>query len=576
MAKAVKGRRTQSLLTVRVLKKLQVHGRQFGLTITATGRLEPVQYGKMSCERVAKFLAALPAMLGESSKTTQIVEHYCQAVVDGLLVVKLEAEQDLAPMLTLLLACGKLPHVWRINTISRVGSLMMVAEVKSQRDLADDRGEAGGSLTVSMRLVTYSVDGSREAVVCWKPGVVLRRTVKDILHQVGLSIPTDDDVSDHDYAVRQVEALAVGDRCLFSGMGFGGLDDKFTGQPYAKTNIAAVMDQRIDVVSCYREPVVVDILSESVTDVRFDPDVYSFWSERWCRFADKSQAYHEFLNELPEVTHKHYAYCQISRSRYLPVMVLRTNSRVLASVDNLEPYPYLNRDDALEALELPHMMPILRALSGEKLAPFKDVIDGKSQADNVLFTGLAGTGKTLACELVAEASGKLLYVVQASQLGMDIDNLRQRLQVVDDRLVRWSADGCLDDADVYIAERGHSLQQNAIVGTMFNFLERSSSRIFITTNLTDVDHAIQSRCFVRLKFDLPSVSTCRSIWRRLAQRNGMTFSSSVIDKVCSEYVFSGREVLQMLKLLRQVLGRGPYGLGDVRRYAAMVANRKRE
>ena len=70
-----------------------------------------------------------------------------------------------------------------------------------------------------------------------------------------------------------------------------------------------------------------------------------------------------------------------------------------------------------------------------------------------------------------EASKKALYVVQCSQLGISAEQLEEKLSGVLERASRWGIILLIDEADVYIHERGNDLEQNAIVGVFLRLLE---------------------------------------------------------------------------------------------------------
>ena len=128
-----------------------------------------------------------------------------------------------------------------------------------------------------------------------------------------------------------------------------------------------------------------------------------------------------------------------------------------------------------------------------------------------------------------------------------MDDLEKNLGVCLDRANRWGSVMLLDEADVYIHERGDDLHQNAIVGVFLRLLEYYPGVLFLTTNRGDiVDDAILSRCTVRVQYDVPTVESQKQIWRNLLEVNGV--SADVDDVVALNSDLSGRDIKNLLKL----------------------------
>ena len=122
------------------------------------------------------------------------------------------------------------------------------------------------------------------------------------------------------------------------------------------------------------------------------------------------------------------------------------------------------------------------------------------------------------------------------------------------RARRWNAILILDEADVYVRQRGHNLKQNAIVGVFLRVLEYQGSILFLTTNRPeDVDDAIASRCVARLFYDYPTVEEQKKIWRVLASATKATISDKTIADIGKKNPkLSGRDVKNLLKLSMMV------------------------
>lgn len=183
---------------------------------------------------------------------------------------------------------------------------------------------------------------------------------------------------------------------------------------------------------------------------------------------------------------------------------------------------------------------------------FQDIVQGKGGGAVVLLAGPPGTGKTLTAEVYAEAEGRALYSVQCSQLGTDPDGLEDELLKVFTRGKRWNAVMLLDEADVYVHERGNDLQQNAIVGVFLRVLEYQDTVLFLTTNRPDdVDDAIASRCIARLNYTTPDSQAQARIWRVLADVAKVPLDDATIQVLVDENPhLSGRDVKNLMKLAR--------------------------
>lgn len=231
------------------------------------------------------------------------------------------------------------------------------------------------------------------------------------------------------------------------------------------------------------------------------------------------------------------------------VFDLQRHIRLSVHVGYLKEYIYdENLADKLILSE--DIKKLIKILIKQKEGEFKDIIFGKSGGAIILLTGPAGVGKTLTAQVFAEAMQKPLYSVQASQLGIRPEELERELQVVLRRASRWNAITLLDEADVYVHERGDNLVQNAIVGVLLRILEYYTSVLFMTTNRPDiVDDAIASRCIARIDYEKPSEIQQKKIWKVLAEVSGIKLSDKIIETFVEKFSqFSGRDIKNILKL----------------------------
>lgn len=212
----------------------------------------------------------------------------------------------------------------------------------------------------------------------------------------------------------------------------------------------------------------------------------------------------------------------------------------------LSPYPF--DQEALKKIVLPSFehKEILDNLTSEGHGK-ADVIRGKAGGIIILCTGKPGTGKTLSSEVYAEATKKALYTVQCSQLGTDPDELEKNLSTVLDRAVRWNAILLIDEADVYIHERGSNLKQNAIVGVFLRLLEYYDGILFMNTNREVlIDDAIMSRVTAHLTYEHAHGGPAIAIWYMLLEHYGV----NVEAQACFDRfgIMSGRRIRNIVRL----------------------------
>jgi len=234
---------------------------------------------------------------------------------------------------------------------------------------------------------------------------------------------------------------------------------------------------------------------------------------------------------------------------YIVVFDLQRHLRLTTHVENLREYRF---DKKLhEKLVLPdNIKQLVTILINHKQANFVDIIRGKSGGAILLLTGQAGVGKTLTAEVFAEASQKPLYNIQASQLGIDPEKIEQKLRMFIKRASRWDAIMLIDEADVYVHERGNDLKQNAIVGVLLRVFEYHTATMFLTTNRPDlVDDAVASRCVARIDYKPPSIDDQKKIWKILAEVAKVKINEKEVDAfVKDNHIFSGRDIKNILKL----------------------------
>jgi hypothetical protein len=239
---------------------------------------------------------------------------------------------------------------------------------------------------------------------------------------------------------------------------------------------------------------------------------------------------------------------------YLVCFDLEKHQWLRVHIDCMEPYEYSEGIEDKIILPESHkeLVNILITSAGDLM---EDIITGKQGGVIVMATGRPGTGKTLTAQVYSEVIQKALYVVQCSQLGVTSDSLEKSLTEVLARAQRWGAILLIDEADVYVRERGSDINQNAIVGVFLRILETYRGVLFMTSNrATIVDDAILSRCTAHIRYQMPDKASLMQIWQILGDQFGADFGkgeakAKFYTKVVDEFpTISGRDVKSMLKL----------------------------
>ncbi|MEE4024187.1 ATP-binding protein [Gordonia sp. PKS22-38] len=188
-----------------------------------------------------------------------------------------------------------------------------------------------------------------------------------------------------------------------------------------------------------------------------------------------------------------------------------------------------------------------------------DIIDGKSAGNVILAKGRPGVGKTLTAEVYAEVTGRPLYSIHSGSLGVTAELVRKNLEVIFDRAKRWDAVLLLDEADVFVMERGLDLAQNAIVAEFLRTLEYFDGLLFLTTNRVDgVDEAILARCAAVIEYQPPGPKDAREIWQILAAGNDVALGEELLDDLVGGFPdITPRDIKMLLRLaLRMARHRG--------------------
>lgn len=199
-------------------------------------------------------------------------------------------------------------------------------------------------------------------------------------------------------------------------------------------------------------------------------------------------------------------------------------------------------------------MDMLDVLTTDVDAFMRDIIEGKSAGNIILCKGIPGIGKTLTAEVYSELVGKPIYSVHSGALGTSPDKVEGALRTIFDRVNAWDCIMLLDEADVFVAQRGSDLVQNAIVSVFLRVLEYFGGLMFMTTNRSDnIDDAIVSRCAAIIDYGIPNREDMRAVWEVMAEQQGVTLPEETIAGVLEAFPeATPRDVKHLMRLCLRV------------------------
>lgn len=183
-----------------------------------------------------------------------------------------------------------------------------------------------------------------------------------------------------------------------------------------------------------------------------------------------------------------------------------------------------------------------------------DVIEGKSAGNVVLCKGEPGVGKTLTAEVYAELIERPLYSIHSGNLGINAKDIRENLETTFQRSKRWGCVLLLDEADVFVLERGSNITQNAIVAEFLRTLEYFDGLMFMTTNrASNIDDAILSRSAAIIDYAIPDRDGIREVWKVQGRNQNVTLPDPLLDDLVGGFKhITPRDVKMLLRLSLRV------------------------
>lgn len=206
---------------------------------------------------------------------------------------------------------------------------------------------------------------------------------------------------------------------------------------------------------------------------------------------------------------------------------------------------------------------LIQALVTNQLASEKstDLISGKGNGLIILLHGGPGTGKTFTAESVADMAEKPLFRVTCGDIGTQPEAVEKYLESVLHLGKIWDCVVLLDEADVYLEERGLAdLQRNALVSVFLRVLEYYDGILILTSNRVGTfDQAFKSRIQLALHYENLTVSQRKKIWRNFINRLKSLDDQNVdfddidcyIDEIADQEM-NGRQIRNAITTARQL------------------------
>ncbi|HGY5739680.1 TPA: AAA family ATPase [Citrobacter farmeri] len=249
--------------------------------------------------------------------------------------------------------------------------------------------------------------------------------------------------------------------------------------------------------------------------------------------------------------------------------------------NNVEPYKYDKELPKKMVLPEDHR-DLLDILTTDISAFTSDIVEGKSAGNIIMCVGSPGLGKTLTTEVYAEVIERPLYSIHAGALGTNADDIEKNLRTILTRAKRWNCVLLLDEADVFVMQRGASLTQNAIVAEFLRTLEYFDGLMFMTSNRgSDIDEAIIPRCAAIIHYDVPEKSDAQKIWKIMGENFGVNIPDELVRSLVNTYPeLPPRDIKMLLRLtLRMSVkeqGSGSIPTLDIVRKCAMFRGIERK
>ncbi|KAK3898553.1 P-loop containing nucleoside triphosphate hydrolase protein [Staphylotrichum tortipilum] len=190
-----------------------------------------------------------------------------------------------------------------------------------------------------------------------------------------------------------------------------------------------------------------------------------------------------------------------------------------------------------------------------------DIIADKGNGLIILLHGGPGTGKTFTAESMADFAGKPLYRVTCGDIGTNPEQVETYLESVLHLGLIWDCVVLLDEADVFLEERGQAdLARNALVSVFLRVLEYYQGILILTSNRVGrFDEAFKSRIQLSLHYTQLDISQRRKIWRNFIKRLQILDKDNIDIDDLNDHIedlvkweMNGREIRNVITTARQL------------------------
>ena len=207
---------------------------------------------------------------------------------------------------------------------------------------------------------------------------------------------------------------------------------------------------------------------------------------------------------------------------------LETRTWLELSVDDIKVIENTTSDKAFEGLQLhqDHKDLIKQLVQSHssttnKKPIMEDIVKDKGKGLVMLLHGPPGVGKTLTAESIASLTGKPLFAVTTSDIGLDPADVERNLEVLFQLAARWRAVLLFDEADVFLESRSAStadLARNALVSVLLRVLEYYKGILILTTNrIRKFDVAVLSRINLGIKYEMLEFDQKKAIFSQFLE-----------------------------------------------------------
>jgi ATPase family protein associated with various cellular activities (AAA) len=238
---------------------------------------------------------------------------------------------------------------------------------------------------------------------------------------------------------------------------------------------------------------------------------------------------------------------------FVRVFSLELKRFLYVDVDDITEYKF--DKTCLDSLVLPERekSTITKLFNADTEDLFGDVLQDKHGGMIILANGKAGVGKTLTAEIFAEMTERPLYVMEMSELGVKAEGMEQALSRIFQRVTKWNAILLMDEADIFLAKRGESLERSVIVGIFLRLMDYYKGLLFLTSNRKqDIDDAFKSRITIAIDYPDLDREARLKIWKIMLEKSKIVVIGG-IDGI-PDNDLNGRQIRNMVRLVKVLHG----------------------